>query len=791
MDQLNPLPTRAEDVPSVLSPRITKDGQHPQRKSPLPHATLVLQQVPARVFKAAHTALAPQQCAPSAWGETRTVSSSAQPNDSGTAPSPRSPPAATSIYSCEAQTNHYASTGNVLAVAPAPPTTSDTSARAAWLPPTELKIALEHRRLHPITPYKFDVWETKLRAFNLLVKYPSLPQGLQHGFFLNIPRIHALQTPPNSPSSSIFLSAFETILNRELHTGRYIGPFSQQELLSLLGPFQTSPISIIPKPGKPGKFRVIQNFSFPHAISTEYTNPSINSSINSDDFPCTWGTFDTVCTIIRSLPPGSQAATRDIAEAYRTVPLHHSQWAAAVVRSPGGGFCADTCISFGMGPSAGVYGHVADAGTDILHAEGLGPLVKWVDDHLFFRVRREYSDSYNAARARAHTALAVNGQLQTGGRLWFKGTVHEDGTFDVYAEDCAFPLRDLSLTSPRSLHDSQFNFDFADINHASVPLGFPWELTKDTVFAIVVLYLGLMWNLAKLTVQLSAAKKAKYLAAIAEWRSHVTHVLLDVQRLYGKLLHSCLVVPTGRAYLTAMETMLRVCGNSPFMPHHAVRHLEEDLNWWEQRLSQPFVGRSIPQPPTLIDLHAFSDASSSVGIAIVIDGHWRAWTLHPGWRTLHGQRDIGWAEAVGVELLLLTILDNYVDVNASSHFRLFCDNQGIVLGWKTGRSRNRETNLVFRRIHQHLEQLDDLVGVHLEYVPSAENPADGPSRGVFPPRRFLLPPVVLPGDLPSLLVDADLSIPPPDNAVSSHSAIDGEQVDGTEGWNWGEELIRY
>jgi hypothetical protein len=307
----------------------------------------------------------------------------------------------------------------------------------------------------------------------------------------------------------------------------------------------------------------------------------------------------------------------------------------------------------------------------------------------------------------------------------------------------------------------------------------------------MVLYLGLLWHLARLTVELSAAKKAKYLAAITEWRSRITHVLLDVQKLYGKLLHSCLVVPAGRAYLTSLETMLRVCANSPFMPYHAVRHIKEDLDWWEERLSKPFVGRPIPQPPSLIDLHAFSDASTSVGIATVINGHWRAWTLRPGWRTLNGQRDIGWAEAVGFELLVLTILDNFVDNNAPSHFRVFCDNQGVVLGWKTGRSRNRETNLVFRRIQQRLEQLDVPVSFHLEYIPSADNPADGPSRGIFPPRRFLLPPVILPGNLPELLADADLSAPPPNNTIHSHHRADGEQLDETENWSWGEELIRY
>lgn len=39
-----------------------------------------------------------------------------------------------------------------------------------------------------------------------------------------------------------------------------------------------------------------------------------------------------------------------------------------------------------MGLSAGVYGLVADAGVDILRAAGLGPLTKWVDDHIFFRI---------------------------------------------------------------------------------------------------------------------------------------------------------------------------------------------------------------------------------------------------------------------------------------------------------------------------------------------------------------------------------------------------------------------
>ena len=43
----------------------------------------------------------------------------------------------------------------------------------------------------------------------------------------------------------------------------------------------------------------------------------------------------------------------------------------------------DTSLCFGYGPSAGTYGVVQDAGLDILRAVGIGPVIAWVDNHLF------------------------------------------------------------------------------------------------------------------------------------------------------------------------------------------------------------------------------------------------------------------------------------------------------------------------------------------------------------------------------------------------------------------------
>ena len=90
-------------------------------------------------------------------------------------------------------------------------------------------------------------------------------------------------------------------------------------------------MTIIPKPGKPGRYHLIQNLSYPN-VASHHGVSSVNSQVDSNLFPCTWGTFSTICTLIYSLLLGSQGATQDVAEAYRTVPLHPSQWPALVAR---------------------------------------------------------------------------------------------------------------------------------------------------------------------------------------------------------------------------------------------------------------------------------------------------------------------------------------------------------------------------------------------------------------------------------------------------------------------------
>lgn len=263
--------------------------------------------------------------------------------------------AETRTYASSAtRTTSFVQTGNVPSDVPAQGTA--TNVPAAEVPPTAPKDAHSHS-LEVATPLRREGWLRLLAKHGLLVKYPNLPRYIQHGADAGIPKIAQTYIPPNDPSTCALPVAFEEIIAREFDKGRYLGPFFRVEVEERIGPFQTSPLSMVPKAGKPGKFRLIQNLSFPR------NNPdthSINHALDSDAFPCTWGTFSTICTLLNNLPPGSQGACRDVAEAYHIIPLTPDQWPGMVVRLSGPDeFAINKCNSFGAATAGGL--------TNLLH----------------------------------------------------------------------------------------------------------------------------------------------------------------------------------------------------------------------------------------------------------------------------------------------------------------------------------------------------------------------------------------------------------------------------------------
>ena len=610
----------------------------------------------------------------------------------------------------------------------------------------ELKDVLEWRGREPLTPYNRRAWGEQLSNLGLLGKYPRLIPGLAEGFDLGIPPILRTYTPSNHPSVKPLLNVYNDIVDNELLAGRYVGPFSRSQLEAVLGPFQTSPLSLVPKTSKPGKFRAVHNFSFPHEPTADVT--SINSHIDSDDFPCTWGTFATVALIIAHLPPGSQASVRDVAEAYRTIPAKPAQWPGLVIRLQADDqFAINLCNNFGLTSAGGVYGMVADAGADVFRGHGMGPLSKWVDDHIFFRVPRGHLEAYNAQRGEWRREISAHGgRRQDGSRVWYGGKDLPNDVAEEFDEDCSAWLGDLADTSPRPAADREFAYADVDINRLSAHLGIRWELSKSIPFGEEVSYLGFRWNLRSRAVHLPDEKKTRYLAVIEEWRKKRTHDLMETQRLYGKLLHATLVIPAGRAHLTSLEAMLASFNDNPFRPHTPPRSTPDDLDWWQRQLCRASISIPLPSPRPLTDYSAYSDASSGFGVAITVGPRWRAWRLADGWKSQG--RDIQWAEAVGFELLALCVC---ALSGKGEHVVLYGDNRGVVEGWWKRCSANKPTNHVFRRILQRSESCGR--AIHTRYVPSAQNPADGPSRGIYPPRSCMLDPVIVPDEIRPLLID--------------------------------------
>lgn len=641
------------------------------------------------------------------------------------------------------------------------------------------RAVLELRRLEPVTPYRADEWERALRDAGLEREYRHVVHGLRHGFQVGFPDIAYTQCPPNRASVDEYRPHFDSIIASELAAGRYVGPFTRAEMEEALGHYQSSPMSIIQK-ATAGKYRVLQNFSFPRAPSKLYPQPSINSAISSSDWPCTYGTFRSFCILISALPPGSQMAVLDVREAFRGCPVHPSQWPAGVVRTDDDTFYADTCAAFGSSSSPGVHGSVADAGCEIIRSRGMGPITKWVDDHPIIRVLRAHLSAFNEVRASWRKLIGERGRQQTNSRTWYGGQVMADGGVFEMFEDCSFPLLDLSASSPRTPEEAEYAFGLPDLFATTNPLGIDWEHSKTHQFASTAPYFGFSWDVEEKTVSLPREKAAKYLGAIREWERRDRHTLEDIQQLYGKLLHASLVVPAGRARLLGLERALGLAYRRPFASLFPPRLVRPDLEWWAGRLSGPTLSRSIVIPQSLVDVNAYSDASTGTGIGVIIGEQWRAWRLLPGWRERDGEKDIGWAEAVGFYLLVAAVVER---VPGGSHLRVYGDNEGVVKGWRNHRSRNTATNAVFKLLHDLLEERGFVGCIFAEYVPTDLNPADGPSRGIFPGDHLLLPPVVIPPSLVPFIVDARA----PDTApiVSLHHGAPGAAVDTfREDWEY-------
>lgn len=123
--------------------------------------------------------------------------------------------------------------------------------------------------------------------------------------------------------------------------------------------------------------------------------------------------------------------------------------------------------------------------------------------------------------------------------------ITQTGHHEEYNDDMQFPLLDLVLHSSCSLHDATFSYCKVNIHKITSELGIPWEVSKDIQFSSEIPFTSHLWNLNTQTVSIPTKKAECHKDCIRAWKGACMHTLEDLQKLYSKLLHACLVVPVG------------------------------------------------------------------------------------------------------------------------------------------------------------------------------------------------------------------------------------------------------
>ncbi|KAE8179271.1 hypothetical protein CF335_g9654, partial [Tilletia laevis] len=140
-------------------------------------------------------------------------------------------------------------------------TSDDTCSALTVLSSVEVLHKLRPELESAQRPLNADGFERVLRELGLMDDYGDLMAGLRDGFDFGIPPLRETRTPPNHLSATENEDVLERIAASEIEKGRWAGPFTRAEVETVLGPFQSSPMGLIPKSN--GDWRLVQDLSYP------------------------------------------------------------------------------------------------------------------------------------------------------------------------------------------------------------------------------------------------------------------------------------------------------------------------------------------------------------------------------------------------------------------------------------------------------------------------------------------------------------------------------------------------
>lgn len=267
------------------------------------------------------------------------------------------------------------------------------------------------------------------------------------------------------------------------------------------------------------------------------------------------------------------------------------------------------------------------------------------------------------------------------------------------------------------------------IERISDDMGVKTNTKKNHDFDWEQRYIGFIWNGENHTVRLPADKLAKR-------TQHVTDLLSpggkwshsEVEKIVGRLSHTCHVVPHMKCYMNALYWWLSSWVNKS-ATQSLPQDVREDLHEWRYCLEN-FKSRMLIPSPKPQEVHWVGDAASSFGIGVLIGKSWSCFKLKPKWRDAgegRAPRSIAWAELVAIRLGLLTL--SKTRQVAGKNFIVATDNNTSKAAILNRKSRDWSVNEEWKKIQKLLTLLQcDLTVVRVQ---SEDNAADALSRGVL------------------------------------------------------------
>ncbi|KAK4698856.1 hypothetical protein P7C70_g7412, partial [Phenoliferia sp. Uapishka_3] len=259
----------------------------------------------------------------------------------------------------------------------------------------------------------------------------------------------------------------------------------------------------------------------------------------------------------------------------------------------------------------------------------------------------------------------------------------------------------------------------------------PEEADKGFTWTRLFKHNSVIWDLDSKTKTLSDDKRLKYLAFTTALHEAGTATLADMKKLLGYFIYVCSIAREMKSTLFYLFQFRRSFVN-PRGTRTLNRLHRDPMQTWINFLSQPTITRSFELPPSTFPTAIYTDASNQ-GIGVVAGIFIAGFALRKTWRE-DFDAHIGPAKAWGVELGL----EVAIMMGATNcYLEIFCDNLGVVWSWRKGWSRSKLQNEAIARLTELTMKHGILL--HLTYVESALNPADEPSRGIFPSHYIAFP----------------------------------------------------